>query len=83
MQNPCEQCVYQSQSWNEEPCYRCGSENDYAWYTKKFEQTYATTIAMFTSQNQPKTNAVTQPGEWADVSQQEAYLWEMSPDTEL
>ena len=31
MQNPCEQCVYQTQSWNEDPCYRCGSENNYAW----------------------------------------------------
>ena len=29
--NPCESCIHQSKSWNEEPCYRCGSENDYAW----------------------------------------------------
>lgn len=30
-QNPCEQCVYQNQSWNSEPCYKCGAENDYAY----------------------------------------------------
>ena len=29
--NPCESCIHQSKSWNDEPCYRCGSENDYAW----------------------------------------------------
>ena len=29
--NPCESCIHQSKSWNDEPCYRCGSENNYAW----------------------------------------------------
>lgn len=29
MQNPCDNCIYQSQSWNTDPCYKCGSENDY------------------------------------------------------
>ena len=32
--NPCESCIHQSKSWNDEPCYRCGSENDYAWCEK-------------------------------------------------
>lgn len=31
MQNLCEQCIHQNQSWYEEPCYKCGSENDYAY----------------------------------------------------
>ena len=29
--NPCESCIHQSKSWNEDPCNRCGSENNYAW----------------------------------------------------
>lgn len=31
IQNPCEQCVYQNQSWNSEPCYKCGADNDYVY----------------------------------------------------
>ena len=33
--NQCENCIHQDKSWNEEPCYRCGSVNDYAWYEEK------------------------------------------------
>ena len=31
MQSPCEQCTYQNQSWNSDPCYKCGSDNNYAY----------------------------------------------------
>ena len=29
--NPCENCIHQGKAWNDDPCYRCGSENNYAW----------------------------------------------------
>lgn len=31
MQKPCENCIYQSQSWDTSPCFKCGSENGYAY----------------------------------------------------
>ena len=35
--NPCENCIHQDKAWNDEPCYRCGSENYYAWHVEKDE----------------------------------------------
>lgn len=29
--NSCEKCIHQNKKWNNDPCYRCGFENNYAW----------------------------------------------------
>ena len=33
--NPCENCIHRNKAWNDEPCYRCGSENNYAWHEEE------------------------------------------------
>ena len=35
MNNPCDDCIYQNQSWSSEPCYRCSSENSYLYWEDK------------------------------------------------
>ena len=36
--NPCEDCIHEHKGWTEEPCYRCGEINDYAWYESNKEE---------------------------------------------